>query len=983
MKKTYYFLIFLVFSLTTIDFWFKEHAILFLGDEPFIYDPKAYLLRRSFSWLEISGGYLSTPVSAYYISLWYYTLASLGLSAWLIQAVTFFLLLFLQFCSVFILSSFILKSKFPKETSRIYVCSFFGSLVYVFNTYQMTSIWIDLKGLAYSAAFYPVFLYSIFRILSDDKNINSNGSKLKYALIGAISLFFTIWGTPKIWIPLVIYTIGFAVWGLVYFNNWKGKKSFIVTLKRACNRYLIIMLIVSSLLLIPEILTIFLSLTSLSPSYTLPRNIETYIHILKIRSKDTTLINTFHFWGMNMLNEPVASNNKMLKDMISFLGMPINQFVLFIPTILIFSSLILEKRLIRKFVLLYILLLITITAISIIHIPLLRDLYLHIYRTTRILTVFNEPWSNFGLFYILLVSLLITVSLFLFIRTSRSVKSYLLILLLLLYLIPTGYLFVTGKFIPQEGLYNSKVKVPDYVLEDLKFVESRNSQSKNRVLILPYFKGKEASNWEWSYWGNSILVWLTKDDVIGSGYYAKHNIPLRLLSEIQNKDDLYYYIAKKYNLRLPPLNIKTLIKNPSFEEVYTKKPEHWKLHNAKDFKISLDSDSYTGKYSLKVYTSTTKQHTWSWIRSDPVNVKPGEKYLIITHMKYYNVKGSHIKIEIYYPNENKWGDLTPFIPPGRIGTSNWQVYSAIIKIPENVTKMRIVLNAGWVLNKNDGDAITWFDDVLVLYSMDEYIKALLKNETYISKMNSFYINLLRILGVKWVIIREDIRWTPLMSRSEPNVSFIEHILSSHTKYLSKFDKIEVLEALDALPPVYVAEQVVVINVSNVGKFIDVLSELKFNETSVAILDNSFCYDIDKDILKFHRINITNYRILKVNPTLYKIYIYKSEGPVLIVLLQNYDKYWNAYVVEDGKNIKIPENHHFIINGYANGWYINKTGTFKIELRYEPQKYYGTGIIISKLMFTVCIGYFFYDWRREKGDKWAKEIERRLNEIKRH
>jgi len=31
-------------------------------------------------------------------------------------------------------------------------------------------------------------------------------------------------------------------------------------------------------------------------------------------------------------------------------------------------------------------------------------------------------------------------------------------------------------------------------------------------------------------------------------------------------------------------------------------------------------------------------------------------------------------------------------------------------------------------------------------------------------------------------------------------------------------------------------------------------------------------------------------------------------------------------------------------------------------------------MISATTFTGCIGYLFIDWRREKGDGWAKKIE---------
>lgn len=167
-----------------------------------------------------------------------------------------------------------------------------------------------------------------------------------------------------------------------------------------------------------------------------------------------------------------------------------------------------------------------------------------------------------------------------------------------------------------------------------------------------------------------------------------------------------------YVLEITPLNISNLVINPSFEYVNNSLPIFWNLGNVKDFRISLDK-GYKGKYSLKVSTPIAKERTWSWIRSKPINVVPGTKYLIVTHMKYHNVRESHIAIEGYVTNEKKWKQLIQ-IPAGKSGTSGWQEYKAIITIPANITKIRVVLNAGWVLDKRKGNATTWFDEIEII-----------------------------------------------------------------------------------------------------------------------------------------------------------------------------------------------------------------------------------------------------------------------------
>jgi hypothetical protein len=37
-------------------------------------------------------------------------------------------------------------------------------------------------------------------------------------------------------------------------------------------------------------------------------------------------------------------------------------------------------------------------------------------------------------------------------------------------------------------------------------------------------------------------------------------------------------------------------------------------------------------------------------------------------------------------------------------------------------------------------------------------------------------------------------------------------------------------------------------------------------------------------------------------------------------------------------------------------------------------------MISATTFIGCIGYVFYDWRREKGDKWALKVQDRVNKF---
>jgi hypothetical protein len=54
------------------------------------------------------------------------------------------------------------------------------------------------------------------------------------------------------------------------------------------------------------------------------------------------------------------------------------------------------------------------------------------------------------------------------------------------------------------------------------------------------------------------------------------------------------------------------------------------------------------------------------------------------------------------------------------------------------------------------------------------------------------------------------------------------------------------------------------------------------------------------------------------------------------------------------------------NGYANAWYINKTGTYTITLEFWPQKLFYIGAAISLTTFLACTAYLAYSYAKIKN-----------------
>lgn len=94
---------------------------------------------------------------------------------------------------------------------------------------------------------------------------------------------------------------------------------------------------------------------------------------------------------------------------------------------------------------------------------------------------------------------------------------------------------------------------------------------------------------------------------------------------------------------------------------------------------------------------------------------------------------------------------------------------------------------------------------------------------------------------------------------------------------------------------------------------------------------------------------------KNDPTSYRVIVDNAKTPFILFFNQAFSAGWKASF-EDGKDVVISGRKHFEIDGYANGWYIDKKGNYTIDIEYMPQQYFYFGIIISlmALISTILI-----------------------------
>jgi hypothetical protein len=98
---------------------------------------------------------------------------------------------------------------------------------------------------------------------------------------------------------------------------------------------------------------------------------------------------------------------------------------------------------------------------------------------------------------------------------------------------------------------------------------------------------------------------------------------------------------------------------------------------------------------------------------------------------------------------------------------------------------------------------------------------------------------------------------------------------------------------------------------------------------------------------------------KINPTKYYVGIKNARNPFFLVFSESYHPQWRAYI---GKK-RLLDKQHFLINDYANSWYIDKLGSYRITLHYLPQTFFKIGVLISGVVLIVCLAYLYYDHKK--------------------
>lgn len=217
--------------------------------------------------------------------------------------------------------------------------------------------------------------------------------------------------------------------------------------------------------------------------------------------------------------------------------------------------------------------------------------------------------------------------------------------------------------------------------------------------------------------------------------------------------------------------------------------------------------------------------------------------------------------------------------------------------------------------------------------------------------------------------------------------------------INKNKNILVFENRNYFPSIYSVPTITSVNSIN-----DFHLTLKFNKfqkekQNIIVLSQNQ----NKTIPQVHSSSRPHILSQQLNPTKYKLKIENAKEPFYLIFSETYHSGWQAYIntdtvqctpITEYENVNvtecqyeskffeinyltrifsesIPEEKHYVSNGYANAWYIDpqELGTgenFIVTLYFKPQSYFYLGFIISGLTFIGCVVYLLWDWRNRRS-----------------
>ncbi len=107
-----------------------------------------------------------------------------------------------------------------------------------------------------------------------------------------------------------------------------------------------------------------------------------------------------------------------------------------------------------------------------------------------------------------------------------------------------------------------------------------------------------------------------------------------------------------------------------------------------------------------------------------------------------------------------------------------------------------------------------------------------------------------------------------------------------------------------------------------------------------------------------------------NPTQVTVHVRNATTPFYLIFRETYDPHWAAIYAN---GTRVPQRNHIAVNGFANAWYMNKTGNYTMTLYYTPQTEAWISWFVSFAALFVTVGIGVYSWKGMRKGRRAENL----------
>lgn len=941
----------IIIASVLIVIWFRKGLMMGGGEIgiPF-YDVERLYEVSSNVWLDIILGFPAPQVLAgslfYLVVSWF---EGMGVLPFVFQALTFWFLLVIGSCSVYVLTNKI--SGGSTSVSAPILSAFF----YILNPFSMTLVWHRFQlTFMFFYAMLPLSLLLVIEGIEQKKYVYAG-------LLGLISatMAYSFAETPFIgtfWLIIISYFIYYIL------INLHEKYSIFFALK-----FLLATLIMWILLNSWWFIPLFSVASSILGEFTTSSgNISTLLSISEHSGPIYTL-RLIHWYYTYIETTWGNIYSSIVFELIASI----------IPVIVFSTSLIRKKT---KLLVYFISLALLISFLTKGAAPPFGDIFVWVFRNVQYFQVYRNPVEKFGIALPLAYSPLFGIgltSLYEYVNRRMNIhlrfgsgkllnltKSLALTLIFLLtfstmglYAWPmwTGSVF-TSPYVPannpQVGIY---VSVPSYYENARNWLS--NDNQTYRLIVLPVTTAGITYTWKYGYSGVELSNLLFGRESVslaqGIGYTDK--IILNLDKLLVSTSDFWKIMAilnAKYVVLRPDIN---------WSLPYRDMTDPSLIANALNYTLQPSiSEGLVDQTSTDVKALLPNTPDKSLISAVWVNSSLPYTFVFSNDTKQSNYS---IKFEgepSYFPPGNY--SLLSFYYYLPSNLRNWSGMSYLLMWVKSNVSGKLLVSA----QDAQGAGLAWDGRLQEQYQISS-------NETGSWKLIVLPINFpsygnVNLNDVSKILIGLVTYSKYTHAYLSVGGLFVDKGTVKATKHISReiaFGPLVFYKLDDKyfLPRIYTITAV--IHVENLDQFLfSLIQSQHYDPRKMAVLVD----DQSQSIRLSNQTPLANsppkIAFERLNPAEYLIHVYNAQGPFILVLSETYDPRWMAYYGNvdwlSSYFVKsIPNQAHFIVNGYANAWYIDKTGNYTITLFFEPQRLLVLGSIISiasVMSFTTVVVY---------------------------